>query len=763
MPYKETLEKSPQNPKELERIFPAYQSEIAKLSPQEKENIIQASQNYPIINYLLSGKSFEYDLDGDGVPEKIRGKIPFDQILNLAIALKEADEQKEKEIIQHTLKAYVELKDLKEDLFLNLQSKEILKYLQGTSLFDIFVDYFKEQGAKHKEAIQQAESLSKAINSIWELYLQRTLPPEFDQQNIKALATGFSFGFMKWLVNNPQNIEEVSNYIAKLNKQNITELIQTGLRWLIWYKNVTGFLQSSTTLVKELVDNKDSLNPKNNKALKDPSIWADIVSHFLQDPQNYNPIDELKKYICKQPLSQDCTQIDETHLKEIANETAKLLKQNPSMLKSMDYLANLAPVLKQIDESTQQFKTNMITNPIWWALINWLSEFQQMISSLNKELGKKLQDFFDNIMSWLGFRWWIDSFWIEKAKAMQLSIKPSLITFLNQNKEILKWTLFEKDKWKEVKGVQWNLSEASLDFFKNLKISIPTTTKQQIDLIKNLFNSNKKKGQLTRLINHVLTIDEFKQRFDKYQFLLKIQNGKVVLDLNDLDKLLQAYLDFEKQKNKTWATKNFDEFLIQKQTQYFIFGFTSSTNQPKLTPENDKTNETPSTEPKAINTTSNPEIKETLQEFLDAAAEFIKDREWFLEESMWDYQQRTRGYWTKAPGKKARITKPQAKRELMEYLYQLHQNIKDFILPKYREKLTKNQKIALLSFGYNVGFWGFKEAFPYLATHEYTFEKIEKLIPERMMQYVYANGKKLEWLVNRRKKEIDLFNTPPTS
>jgi len=233
MPYEDTLEKVVPNPKDLETTFPVYQAEIAKLSPSQKEDLIQASQTYPIIKYLLWGKSFEYDLDGDGVPEKIKGKIPFDQIFNLAMALKEADEQKEKEIIEQTLKAYVELKDLKEDLFLNLQSKEILKYLEGTSLFDVFVDYFEKQGASHKEAIEQTENLSKAINSIWELYLQRALPGEFDQQNIKALATGFSFGFMKWLVRNPQNIEEVNNYIAKLSNQNATQLIQSGLKGLM--------------------------------------------------------------------------------------------------------------------------------------------------------------------------------------------------------------------------------------------------------------------------------------------------------------------------------------------------------------------------------------------------------------------------------------------------------------------------------------------------------------------------------------------------
>ena len=127
---------------------------------------------------------------------------------------------------------------------------------------------------------------------------------------------------------------------------------------------MVNFLQHSTTLVRELINNKDLLKPKSNKALKDPSIWADIVSQFLQNPQNYNPIDELKTYICKQPFSQDCVQIDEAHLKEIANETAKLLEQNPSMLKSIDYLANLAPAFKQIDESVQQFKTNMLANPI---------------------------------------------------------------------------------------------------------------------------------------------------------------------------------------------------------------------------------------------------------------------------------------------------------------------------------------------------------------------------------------------------------------
>ena len=105
-------------------------------------------------------------------------------------------------------------------------------------------------------------------------------------------------------------------------------------------------------------------------------------------------------------------------------------------------------------------------------------------------------------------------------------------------------------------------------------MSIPTTPKQQTNLIKQLFNSDEKKGRLTRLINQALTIDEFKQRFERRQFLLKLQNGRTILDLNELDKLLQAYIDFEKQKNRQGGIKTFDEFLLQMQTQYFIFGST---------------------------------------------------------------------------------------------------------------------------------------------------------------------------------------------
>ncbi len=797
MPYEDTPEKVVPNPKDLETTFPVYQAEIAKLSPSQKEDLIQASQTYPIIKYLLWGKSFEYDLDGDWIPEKIKGKIPFDQIFNLAMALKEADEQKEKEIIEQTLKAYVELKDLKEDLFLNLQSKEILKYLEGTSLFDVFVDYFEKQGASHKEAIEQTENLSKAINSIWGLYLQRALPGEFDQQNIKALATGFSFGFMKWLVRNPQNIEEVNNYIAKLSNQNATQLIQSGLKGLMWSKNVIGFLQSSTTLVRELADNKDSLKPKSNKALKDPSVWADIVSWYLQNPQNYDPINELKKYICQQPFSEDCTKIDETHLKEIANETAKLLEQNPSMLKSMDYLANLTPMLREVDESIQQFKNNMLTNPVWWALINWLSDLQQMLSSLNKEWGSKLKGFLDNIMSWLGFRGWIESFWVEKARALQLSIKPSLITFLNQDKEEFKWTLFEQSNWKEVKGVKWNLTETSLDFFKNLKMSIPTTPKQQTNLIKQLFNSDEKKGRLTRLINQALTIDEFKQRFERRQFLLKLQNGRTILDLNELDKLLQAYIDFAKQKNRQGGIKTFDEFLLQMQTQYFIFGSTYkspdnwktnssqnttpritvyTTSQPSQTPENTtgspQNEQNPSSQKETptgvqieiIHPNKSPddpiETTESKEDLLKSAAEFIKTQEGFLPTSQWDHKQRSRWYGTRAPGPNLTIDRQRAEKELTQHLETLLRQIEGFVNDQYWEKLNKNQKIALLSFAYNVGLGNFKEAFPFLAQPNTPFEEIKTKIPKIMEKYVYASGKKLQGLVNRRKREINLFNEP---
>ena len=571
----ETVEKFPNNPKKLSEAFPAYKNEIANLKPVQKEQLKQWTQKYDIIRYLLSGKPFKYDLDGDGIPETIKWGIPFDQIRKLGQELSQTDEQKQKEIIQQSLKAYVELQDLKEDLFLNLESKDIIPYLRDTSLFSTFVEYFESKWASTKEAIEQTEKLSKAINGIWELYLERALPPEFDAQNVKSLSVGFSFGFMKWLVYNPQKVDEVIDYIAKLNNVDPALLVESGLKAMWKLPQMTAFFSSSTQLVKKISQNKEALKPKRNKALKDPSIWADVVSNFLQDPKNYDPIQELKKYICQPPFNQECRHIDEKHLKDIAEETAELLKQNPQLLQSMEHLANLEPTLRQINEWIQEFKNSMVTNPVWGALINWLYELQQMIGSLNQEWWEKLKEFLDNIMFRLGFRGGIEAFWIEKARALQLSLKPSLDRFFNQQKENLKGTIFENEPWNKIQSTEGNLTSASLEFFKHLNLTVPVTPKDQINLIKRLFNANEKKGPLSYLVKQALTSEKLRQRFEQYQFLLKMKGGKVVLDLNDLDKIIQAYIDFEKQKNQKDGVKKFDEFLIKMQTQYFVFESTT--------------------------------------------------------------------------------------------------------------------------------------------------------------------------------------------
>ena len=125
--------------------------------------------------------------------------------------------------------------------------------------------------------------------------------------------------------------------------------------------------------------------------------------------------------------------------------------------------------------------------------------------------------------------------------------------------------------------------------------------------------------------------------------------------------------------------------------------------------------------------------------------------------SKWDYKQRTRGYGTQAPGPNLTIDRSRAEKELMDYIYHLYQDIKTFVSPQYREQLTDNQKIALLSFGYNLGMENFKQAFPFLAHADISFEEIKKKIPQQMIKYVYAGGKKLKGLENRRRAEINLF------
>lgn len=70
--------------------------------------------------------------------------------------------------------------------------------------------------------------------------------------------------------------------------------------------------------------------------------------------------------------------------------------------------------------------------------------------------------------------------------------------------------------------------------------------------------------------------------------------------------------------------------------------------------------------------------------------------------------------------------------------------------------LNDNQRGALISFIYNVGISAFKNSTLLKLLNGGNYDSV----PSQLMRWIYNDGKEMKGLVNRRKAEIELWNTP---
>tara|TARA_R100001443_G_scaffold16646_1_gene26962 strand:- start:5233 stop:5961 length:729 start_codon:yes stop_codon:yes gene_type:complete len=130
--------------------------------------------------------------------------------------------------------------------------------------------------------------------------------------------------------------------------------------------------------------------------------------------------------------------------------------------------------------------------------------------------------------------------------------------------------------------------------------------------------------------------------------------------------------------------------------------------------------------------------------------DFVIGLEGFKEKAYWDVKQYTVGYGTKAKSKTEVITKEEALNRLNEEL-QVARKAVNKLEEGYDEPFTEGQKNALISFTYNVGQGNLNQL------SQNGTRGVEEM-GDMLLEYVYADKKKLPGLVKRRQKEYDLFN-----
>lgn len=136
-------------------------------------------------------------------------------------------------------------------------------------------------------------------------------------------------------------------------------------------------------------------------------------------------------------------------------------------------------------------------------------------------------------------------------------------------------------------------------------------------------------------------------------------------------------------------------------------------------------------------------VQNTGKDVATKAANLIKQFEGFAPKSFWDYKQYTWGYGTKTTALGLTITKEQAEIELVKELAPL---IKQ--LQATGVKLTDNQSIAFISFGYNLG----ASIMLNLVGRLKNGEPMES-VKTSFLKYINAGGKPLKGLIERRKRE----------
>jgi lysozyme len=130
-------------------------------------------------------------------------------------------------------------------------------------------------------------------------------------------------------------------------------------------------------------------------------------------------------------------------------------------------------------------------------------------------------------------------------------------------------------------------------------------------------------------------------------------------------------------------------------------------------------------------------------------ASFIPSVEGFRSHPYWDKKRYSWGYGTAAPGSTGTITREQAFADMVTHL------LADYVLLSGRitRVLTINQWVALLSFSYNLGIGNAYNLVPLINAGD------DRALFIKMRKYIYADNVINQDLVERREKEISLWNT----
>jgi lysozyme len=134
---------------------------------------------------------------------------------------------------------------------------------------------------------------------------------------------------------------------------------------------------------------------------------------------------------------------------------------------------------------------------------------------------------------------------------------------------------------------------------------------------------------------------------------------------------------------------------------------------------------------------------------INKLASFIPSVEGFIPHPKWDYKQYSWGYGTAAPGSTGTITREQAFADMLTYLLADYAKLSSRI----SRTLTVSQWVALLSFSYNLGVGDAYNLVPLINSGDDT------ALATKWNKYIYAGGVVNSDLVERRQKEINLWNS----
>jgi len=128
---------------------------------------------------------------------------------------------------------------------------------------------------------------------------------------------------------------------------------------------------------------------------------------------------------------------------------------------------------------------------------------------------------------------------------------------------------------------------------------------------------------------------------------------------------------------------------------------------------------------------------------------FIPLVEGFRSHPYWDERRYSWGYGTAAPGATGTITREQAFADMLSHLMVDYEKL----LPRISVSLNAYQWAALLSFSYNLGIGSALNLVPVINSGD------NDALRTKWAKYVYAGGQVVQDLVERREKELVLWNS----